>query len=90
VGGQHHALAALPPGKDLGPIVQEAGWAPGPVCTCAKNLAPPGFNPQTIQPVVSRLPTEIPGPQIAVTTLICSLRLNVCDNGNKKHDLFSL
>jgi hypothetical protein len=30
-------------GKDLAPIVQEAGWAPGPVWTCAKNLAPTGI-----------------------------------------------
>jgi hypothetical protein len=28
------------PGKDPVPIVQEAGWAPGPVWKCAKNLAP--------------------------------------------------
>jgi hypothetical protein len=28
------------PGKDPVPIVQEAGWAPGPVWTFAKNLAP--------------------------------------------------
>jgi len=36
------------------PTVQEAGWAPGPVWTGAKNLAsPPGFNPRTIQPVAS-------------------------------------
>jgi len=27
------------PGKDLVPIVQEAGWAPGPVWTGAENLA---------------------------------------------------
>jgi len=27
-------------GKDPVPIVQEAGWAPGPVWTCAENLAP--------------------------------------------------
>jgi hypothetical protein len=25
------------------PIVQEAGWAPGPVWTCAKNLVPTGI-----------------------------------------------
>jgi hypothetical protein len=30
------------PWKDPVPIVQEAGWAPGSVWTCAKNLAPPG------------------------------------------------
>jgi len=29
------------PGKDAVPIVQEAGWAPGPVWTGAENLAPP-------------------------------------------------
>jgi hypothetical protein len=28
------------PGKDTVPIVQEAGWAPGPVWTGAENLAP--------------------------------------------------
>jgi hypothetical protein len=33
VGGQRHTLAALPPGNDPVPIVQEAGWAPGPVWT---------------------------------------------------------
>ena len=30
------------PGKDPVPIVQEAGWAPGPVWT-AENLAPTGI-----------------------------------------------
>jgi hypothetical protein len=42
------------PGKDPVPIVQEAGWAPEPVWTCAKNLAPAGFDPRTVQPVASR------------------------------------
>jgi len=31
------------PGKDSVPIVQEAGWAPGPVWTGAENLAPTGI-----------------------------------------------
>jgi hypothetical protein len=31
------------PGKDPVPIVQEAGWAPGPVWTGAENLAPNGI-----------------------------------------------
>jgi hypothetical protein len=31
------------PGKDLVPIVQEAGWAPGPVWTGAENLSPTGI-----------------------------------------------
>ena len=46
---------SLPPGKDPVPIVQEAGWAPGPVWTGAENLTPTlGFDPRTIQPVASR------------------------------------
>jgi len=31
------------PGKDQVPIVQEDGWAPGPVWTGAENLAPTGI-----------------------------------------------
>jgi hypothetical protein len=50
------------PGKDPVPNVQEAGWAPGPVWTCAKNLAPPGFDPRTVQPVVSRYTDWATGP----------------------------
>ena len=43
------------PGKDTVPIVQDDGWAPGPVWTGAENLAPPpGFDPRTVQPVASR------------------------------------
>jgi len=54
VRGQRHAPAATYPGKDPVPIVQEAGWAPGAVWTGAENLASPGFDPQTVQPVGSR------------------------------------
>ena len=43
------------PGNDPVPIVQSAGWDPGPVWTGAENLAtPPGFDPRTVQPVASR------------------------------------
>ena len=52
--GQHHAPAAFTPGKDLAPIVQEAGWAPEPVRIDAENLASPGFDPRTPQPVACR------------------------------------
>jgi len=44
----------LTPGKDPVPIVQEAGWASGLVWTGVENLAPPGFDPWTGQPVGSR------------------------------------
>jgi hypothetical protein len=39
VRGQRYAPAALYPGEDPVPIVQEAGWAPGPVWTSVENLA---------------------------------------------------
>jgi len=41
------------PGKDTVPILQEAGWAPGPVWTGAENLASTGTQSRTIQPVAS-------------------------------------
>jgi len=40
-------------GKDPLPILEEAGWAPGPVWTGAKNLVPTGIRSRTVQPVVS-------------------------------------
>ena len=46
---------SLTPRKDPVSIVQEAGWAPGPVWTGAENLAsPPGIDPRTVQAVTSR------------------------------------
>ena len=42
------------PGKGPVPIVQEAGWAPGPVWP-GENLAPPGFDPRTVQSVAQSL-----------------------------------
>ena len=54
-GGSAPRPGRFTPGKDPVSIVQEAGWAPGPVWTGAENLAPPqGFDPRTVQPVVSR------------------------------------
>jgi len=48
--GQQHAPAVLYPGKDPVPIVQEAGWAPGPVWTDGKSRLPPGFDPGPSSP----------------------------------------
>ena len=42
------------PGNDPVPIVQEAGWAPGPVWKGAENSPLPGFDPQTAQAVTRR------------------------------------
>ena len=49
------------PEKDLVPIVQEAGWAPEPVLTGGKSR-PTGFDPRTVQPVVSRYTDRATGP----------------------------
>ena len=54
VSGQQHAAATLYPGKDPVPIVQEAGWAPGPVWTGVENLVLTRIQSRTVQPVVSR------------------------------------
>ena len=56
-GGEGASVTPRPmftPGKDPVPIAQETGWVPGPVWTRAENLATPGFDPQTVQPVASR------------------------------------
>ena len=39
VGYQRHAPVAFTPRKDPVPIVQEAGWIPGPVWVGEENLA---------------------------------------------------
>jgi hypothetical protein len=55
VGGQRHALAALPPGKGPGTHCT-VGWVgpQGRSGRVLKNSPPPGFDPRTIQPVASR------------------------------------
>ena len=59
----------LHPGKDPVPMVQETGWAPGPVWTGAKNLAHlhTGFDSRTVQPVASRYTGwAIPAPELYI------------------------
>jgi len=62
-------------GKDTVPIVQEAGWAPGPVWTGAENLARPWYtsDQNTVHLRLSDLPGgkgdkvargSLPGPQL--------------------------
>jgi hypothetical protein len=53
VGGQCHALATLPPGKTWYPLYRRLGGAQGWSGQVRKMLPPPGFNPWTVQPVVS-------------------------------------
>ena len=39
--------------RDLEPIIQEAGWAPGPVSRAVEISPPPGFDPWTVHPVTT-------------------------------------
>ena len=42
----------------------------GPVWTGAENFAPLGFDPRTVQPVASPVPTMLPGPQLGLMNVI--------------------
>ena len=56
---------SLPPGKDPVPIVQEAGWGLGLVCTSAENLAPTRIrSPDRPARSSVAIPTELPGPYL--------------------------
>jgi hypothetical protein len=81
--GQHHAPAAFTPGKDPVSIVQEAGWAPELVWIGAENLAPPGFDPRTFQPVASHYTNYA----IPALSGVKSHLINVVLEFLPKHDL---
>jgi len=53
VGGQRHAPAALPPGKNRYPLYRRLGGPQGRSGGCGKSLTPPGFDPWTVQSVAS-------------------------------------
>jgi len=56
------------PGKDPVSIVQEAGWATGPVWTDAENLAPTAIRSRTVQPIAIRYTDWATGPTIIYKT----------------------
>jgi hypothetical protein len=57
------------------PIVERAGFVPGPVWTCAENLAPPGFDHRTVQSVESRYTEDVIRVSVERTLLQhCKLR----------------
>ena len=58
VGGQRHAPAALPPGKNRYPLYRRLGGSQGRSGRARKILSPPGFDLRTVQPV----PTELSRP----------------------------
>ena len=53
MGGRRRAPTALSSGKDPAPIVQDDGWALGPVWTGAENLSTTGIRSLDLQPVAS-------------------------------------
>ena len=68
-------------GKDPVPIVQEAGWAPGPVWTGVENLAPTGIrSPERPARSQSLYRLRYPGPSAAVkgsfNTALCLVLLS--------------
>ena len=67
-----HPGPQLTRGKDTVPILQEAGWAPGPVWTGGKSLPHRDSIPN--RPVA--IPTELPGPQ---TVMLVRLKRKVSD-----------
>jgi hypothetical protein len=54
VGGQHHAPAALPPGKTRYPLYRRLGGPQGRSGCVWKIAPPPGFDHRTVRPVASR------------------------------------
>jgi hypothetical protein len=44
--------------RDTKPLVQEAGWAPGPVWICAENFAPPDCQVHVIPGVCPKIYLE--------------------------------
>jgi hypothetical protein len=51
---------SLPPGKEPVPIIQEAGWATGPVWTGAEILPHRDLIPGPSSPLPEPIPTELP------------------------------
>ena len=97
LGGQPHAQAASTPGKDPVPIVQGAGWAPGPVWTGAKNLVPTGiffFGSKQCLLFINRLTPNDPymGRTAPLTPKRCILYIYPTNIGAEyfKHALYSL
>ena len=70
VDGQRHAPSAFTPGKDPVPILQRAGWAPGPVWIGAENLSHTGIRSPD-RPARSEFLYQLRYPAL------CALRSNV-------------
>jgi hypothetical protein len=66
------------PGKNPVPILQEAGWAPGPVWTGAENLVTTGIrSPDRPARSSVAIPTELSGPYTCIYIYILHYLLHV-------------
>ena len=63
-------LPHFTPGKDPVPILQEAGWAPGPIWTGGKSRPHRDSIPDRPGRSSVATPTELPGPHIKYTIKI--------------------
>jgi hypothetical protein len=69
VGGQRHALAALPPGKNWYPLYRRLGGPPEADLDGAENLAPTGIrSPDRSARSESLYRLSYPGPQYGMLT----------------------
>ena len=62
-------------GKDLVPILQEAGWAPGSVWTGGKSRPHRDSIPNHPACSSVAIPTELPGPQLRPASLVIFLKV---------------
>jgi hypothetical protein len=69
MGGQHHAPAALTPGKTWYPLYRRLGGPKGRSGRVRKISPPPGFEPRTVKPVGSRNSDWDTQPAIFVVSL---------------------
>jgi hypothetical protein len=77
------------PGKDPVPIVQETGWAPGPVWTGAENLAPTGIQSPD-RPARSQSLYRLSYPALTYQSLKIFLNQNMRGLRNKAKETLSL
>ena len=67
VGGQHHAPAALLPGKTRYPLYSRLDGPQGRCGLVQKISAPPGFDPGPSSPQRVAIPTELSRPTFIVS-----------------------
>jgi hypothetical protein len=75
VGGHRHVLASVPPfppERDSLPLVQRAGWVPGPVWTGAESFSPTGLRfPERPARSESQYRLQYPGQWRACVVFCC-------------------